>query len=370
MNRLFILGMILLICVSSVVKSQDETEGGDKDFYKSSTFNGLKFRSIGPAIASGRISDIAVNPENCNEYYAAAASGGVWKSTNAGITWEPIYENQNSYSIGCLAIDSNNPFVVWVGSGENNSQRSVSYGDGVYKSTDGGKNWKNMGLKNSEHIGKIIIDPSNSNIVYAAAQGPLWGPGGDRGLYKTTDGGESWNKILDISENTGVSDIVFDPRDSQVIYASSYQRRRHIYTLINGGPESNIHKSTDGGKTWVKLTSGIPGIDKGRIGLAVSPVNPDYVYAIIEAAEDKGGFFRSTNRGATWEKRNDYIATSPQYYMEIYCDPFNADRVYSLDTWTKVTDDGGKTFNNLGNNGRHVDDHAFWVDPKRRLKSK
>ncbi|NOY05849.1 MAG: glycosyl hydrolase, partial [Chlorobi bacterium] len=243
-------------------------EPGKSDPFSSGTFSGLKFRSIGPALTSGRVADIAVRPDMPSTYYVAAASGGVWKTTNAGTTWKPVFDKQSSYSIGCVTIDPNNPHVVWVGSGENNSQRSVSYGDGVYKSEDGGATWKNMGLARSEHIGKILVDPRNSNVVYVAAQGPLWGPGGDRGLYKTTDGGATWKAVLSVSENTGVTDIVMDPRNPDVLYAASYQRRRHVWTLINGGPESAIYKTTDGGETWKKLTSGLPSVDMGRIGLA------------------------------------------------------------------------------------------------------
>ncbi len=344
-------------------RSGTPDEPGKSDPFSSGTFSGLKFRSIGPALTSGRVADIAVRPDDPSTYYVAAASGGVWKTTNAGTTWTPVFDKQSSYSIGCVAIDPNNPHVVWVGSGENNSQRSVSYGDGVYKSVDGGRKWKKMGLARSEHIAKILIDPRNSNVVYVAAQGPLWGPGGDRGLYKTTDGGATWKAVLSISENTGVTDVVMDPRDPDVLYAASYQRRRHVWTLINGGPESAIYKTTDGGITWNKLTSGLPSVDLGRIGLAVSPAEPDVVYAVVEAAEGKGGFFRSTDRGASWQRRSRYIARSPQYYMELVCDPYDVDRVYSLDTYTKVTEDGGKTFHNLGNKNRHVDDHAMWIDP-------
>lgn len=329
----------------------------------SSTYSGLKFRSIGPAVASGRIIDIAVNPNNFDEFYIAAASGGVWKTTNHGASFTPIFDSQNSYSIGCISIDPNNTNVVWVGSGENNSQRSVSYGDGVYKSMDGGKSWKNVGLKNSEHIGKIIIDPNNSNIVWVAAQGPLWKAGGDRGLYKTTDGGKNWEKSLEISENTGVSDIAFDPRNSNVIYATSYQRRRHVWTLINGGPEGAIYKSVDGGKNWEKLTNGLPSGDIGRIGIVVSNVNPDYVYAIIEATGDNGGFFRSTDRGASWEKRSGLVSSSPQYYQELIASPKDKDIVFSLSTYTQYTLDGGKTFNTLSFKEKHVDDHALWINP-------
>lgn len=333
------------------------------DYFQSKTFSGLKLRLIGPAITSGRIVDLAVNPKDPSHFFVAVACGGVWKTMNGGITFTPVFDSQNSFSIGCVTLDPNNANVVWVGSGENNSQRSVSYGDGVYKSLDGGKNWKNMGLKKSEHIGKIVIDPRNSNVVYVAAQGPLWGPGGERGLYKTTNGGETWDAALKIGENTGVSDIAMDPRDPDVLYVSSYQRRRHVWTLINGGPESAIHKSTDGGKTWTKLTEGLPSGDVGRIGLALSPVNPDIVFALIETSDNSGGFFRSSDRGASWEKRYDYVSTSAQYYQEIFCDPKNVDRVYSVDTYLKVTDDGGKTWRNLGNEHRHVDDHAIWIDP-------
>ncbi|MDL1892724.1 glycosyl hydrolase, partial [Sphingobacteriales bacterium CHB3] len=351
---------VSLLLLSTLAFSQGKQ---DDSKLSSSTFEGLKFRSIGPALTSGRIGDIAVNSNNTSEWYIAVASGGVWKTINAGTTFEPIFDGEGSYSIGCVTIDPNNPFVIWVGTGENNSQRSVSYGDGVYRSDDGGKSWKNMGLKKSEHIGKIIVDPRSSNIVYVAAQGPLWGPGGDRGLFKTTNGGTTWDSILYVSKHTGVSDIVMDPRNPDVLYAAAYQRRRHVFTLINGGPESAIYKSEDAGKSWRKLAGGLPTGDVGRIGLAISAVNPDVLYAIIELPNRKGGFYRSTNRGASWEKRSDYISGSPQYYNELFCDPKDVDRVYSMDVFLKVTNDGGKTFSNLGGSNRHVDDHAFWINP-------
>src|SRR5437762_6839198 len=245
------------------------------------TFSGLKLRSIGPAIASGRVVGFAVHPNDRSHYYVAVASGGVWKTTNAGTTWAPVFDREGSYSVGCVVLDPKNPHVVWVGTGENNSQRSVGYGDGVYKSTDGGRTWQNVGLKASEHIGKILIDPRDSDTVYVAAQGPLWSPGGDRGLYKTTDGGKTWAKVLNISENTGVTDLVLDPRDPDVLIAAAYQRRRHVYTLVDGGPESAIHRSTDGGKTWTKLRAGLPQGELGRIGLALAASDPDVVYAIV-----------------------------------------------------------------------------------------
>lgn len=327
------------------------------------SLSGLKFRSIGPAVFSGRITDFAVNPAKKSEYYAAVASGGVWKTENAGISWEPIFDGQGSYSIGCVAINPFNPHEIWIGTGENNSQRSVSYGDGIYRSRDDGKSWKNMGLKKSEHIAKIIFDPQNRGIIYVAAQGPLWGPGGDRGLYKSVDGGDSWKKVLNISKDTGVTDVVIDPRNPDVLYAASYQRRRHVWVLLDGGPESAIYKSTDGAKSWDKLSKGLPGDDIGRIGLAISPVNPDIIYAIIEAQYDGSGTYMSVNRGESWIKRNKYIATSPQYYMEIVADPKDAGKLYSLDTWTMVSRDSARTWKRLGNDNRHVDDHALWIDP-------
>jgi hypothetical protein len=226
--------------------------------YDASTFGGLELRNIGPALVSGRVIDIAVDPRNQRTWYIATAGGGVWKTVNAGTTFDPIFDGEGSSSIGCVTVDPNDSLTVWVGSGENNSQRAVAWGDGVYKSTDAGKSWTNMGLKSSEHIGKIVVDPRNSNVVYVAAQGPLWNPGGDRGLYKTTDGGKTWKASLSISENTGVTDVVLDPSNPDVLYAAAYQRRRHVYTLINGGPESAIYRSTDAGATWNKVTKGLP----------------------------------------------------------------------------------------------------------------
>ena len=362
MKRLTLFILALFLLISFPAEAKKEKPAKVEDFLSSKTFSGLKFRSIGPAFTAGRIADFAVNPCNHKEYFVGVACGSVWKTVNSGITYTPVFDRYGSYSIASVVIDQNNTNVVWIGTGEYNSQRAIGYGDGVYCSEDGGKSWKNMGLKESEHIGRIIIDPRNSH-VYVAAQGPLWGPGGDRGLYKTTDDGKTWDKILDISENTGITDIVMDRRNPDILYVASYQRRRRVFTLINGGPESAIYKSTDAGKTWTKLTSGLPGGDVGRIGLTISPVNPDVVYAIIEAAGDSGGFFRSTNRGATWRRMNRYVSRSPQYYNRIMVDPKDVDKVYSLDVRTMVTEDGGTTWRRLGNRNRHVDDHALWIDP-------
>jgi len=363
-QRVALLTVLLFLGVSATgwAKKKDKEDEKEDKAITSSLVNGLKFRSIGPAFASGRIADFAVNPDNPSEFYVGVASGNIWKTTNKGVTFSPIFENYGSYSIGCLAMDPSNSHIIWAGTGENNHQRALAYGDGVYKSMDGGKSWKNMGLKESRQIGMIAIDPNNTNVVYVAAEGSVWGPGGQRGLYKTTDGGETWNKVLDISEHTGVNNVIFDPRNPDVLYASTEQRRRHVHTKIGGGPESAIYKSTDAGANWRKLTKGLPSGHVGGIGLAISPVNPDVLYAIIEAERSTGGFFRSTDRGESWEKRNSHHS-SGQYYNEIYCDPVDVDKVYSMETVSKVTTDGGKTWENLGLKARHVDDHALWIDP-------
>jgi photosystem II stability/assembly factor-like uncharacterized protein len=346
-------------CMAQKKKAEEEKK---ESKIPEGAFSGLQWRSIGPAFTSGRIADFAFNPANRSEWFVAVASGHVWKTLNNGTTFTPVFDNYGAYAIGCVKMDPSNPNVVWVGTGENNHQRALGYGNGVYKSLDGGKSWKNMGLKESRQIGMIAISPENSDIVFVAAEGSVWGPGGDRGLYKTTDGGATWKKVLDISIHTGVNSVIIDPRDPRIMYASSEQRRRHVFTKIGGGPESAIYKSTDGGETWRKLTSGLPGGHVGGMGLAVSPVNPDYVYAIIEAEGETGGFFRSMNRGETWEKMSDH-SSSGQYFNEIYCDPKDVNKVYSVETVTQVTLDGGRAWTMVGLNSRHVDDHAMWIDP-------
>lgn len=361
-SAIIFLSMFFLWPCLLTAQKKKVNEGEVTTTFKSSTFSGLKWRSIGPAIASGRIADFAVNPDNPKEYFVAVASGHVWKTVNAGITYEPVFDNKGSYSIGVVTMDPTNHNCIWIGTGENNHQRALGYGNGVWKSQDGGKTWTNMGLKESRQIGGIVINPENPDIVYVAAEGSPWGPGGDRGLFKTTDGGKTWTKVLEISENTGVNNIVMNPGDPDLLYATSEQRRRHVHTKIGGGPETAFYKSTDGGQNWKKLTNGLPKADMGGTGIAISPVKPDIIYAIIEAAGDKGGFFRSTDRGESWTKMSAY-SSSGQYYNEIYCDPTDVDVVYSVDTYTKVTRDGGKTWNNLGRNNRHVDDHAMWIDP-------
>lgn len=351
--------------VASANEAQKPAENAEKpkEPMSSGTFDGLKLRSIGPAMISGRVVAFAVDAHNRAHYFVGTASGGLWKTENDGISWTPVFEHEGSYSIGAVALDPNNPNVVWVGTGESNSQRSVAYGDGVYRSDDGGKNWVNAGLKHSEHIGRIVVDPRDSKVVYVAAEGPLWNAGGDRGLYKTTDAGKTWKKVLEISDKTGVGDVAMDPEDPDVLYAAAYQRARTVWTLIDGGPESAIYKSNDAGSTWNKLKEGLPEAEMGRIGLAVSPADPNVVYATIEAANKKGGVFRSNDAGATWEKRNDFDTTA-MYYGQIVADPKNVDRIYVPNFNIMVSTDGGKTLTKLPSRWKHVDNHAIWIDPE------
>ena len=320
-------------------------------------------RAIGPAVTSGRVIAIAVHPEDRTVWYVGAASGGVWKTADNGTTFAPVFDRESSYSIGAVAIDPRRPEIVWVGTGELNAQRSVGWGDGVYKSEDGGRSWRNVGLKSSEHIGRIVVDPRRPDTVWVAAQGPLWGPGGDRGLYRTDDGGKTWRRMLATSEHTGVTDVVLDPRDPDTLYAATWQRRRHVFTYVGGGPESAIHRSTDGGATWTRLRGGLPGGDCGRIGLAVSPADPTFLYATVEAGGGAGGTFRSTDRGATWERRSDFTAQG-MYYGQIICDPRDRERIYLMHVTTMVSTDGGKTVAPLGERNKHVDNHALWIDPE------
>ncbi len=363
--------LLLLLAFNPAAAKKKGKKGGEeakekaKPTFSASLFSGLKLRSLGPAITSGRIADIAVDPTDKLRWFVAVASGGVWLTHNGGTTWKPVFDSQGSYSIGCVTIDPNNPLNVWVGTGENNSQRSVGYGDGVYKSVNGGKSWKKVGLMKSEHIGRILIDPRDSDVVYVAAQGPLWSAGGDRGLYKTIDGGKVWELILEIDEHTGVSEVVADPRDPDTLYAVAYQRRRHVWTLVNGGPGSAIYKSTDGGRTWRKIRRGLPGVDLGRIGIAIAPSKPDTLYAVVEAAQGKSGFYRSDDRGESWSKQSGYVSGSPQYYQELFVDPHDHERVYSMDVVPDVSEDGGKNFKSIPIDAMHVDIHAWWIDPDR-----
>ncbi len=366
MNK-FTLTVALILCITfltlnpAVSQKRSKNSKATTSALADSVFAGIKLRNIGPAFMSGRIADIAIHPKNENIWYVAVGSGGVWKTVNAGITWTPIFDQQASYSIGCVTIDPGNPNVIWVGTGENVGGRHVGFGDGIYKSKDGGVTWANMGLKNSDHISKIIVHPENSDIIWVAAQGPLWSSGGDRGLYKSVDGGASWKKTLGDNLWTGVTDIVIDPRNPDQLYAATWQRHRTVASYLGGGPKSGLHRSSDGGETWEPLANGIPKQNLGKIGLAISPHNPDILYAAIELELKKGGVFRSTDQGTTWEKRSDAVGggTGPHYYQELYASPHHPGTLYLMNNYLLVSEDGGKTFTKQNRDHKHVDNHAI-----------
>jgi len=356
----------ILLVISILFIPIDTIAQTEKNKAITEAANGFQLRGIGPALMGGRIADIAIHPTHPSTWYVAAGSGNLWKTTNSGITWQPVFDKQSSYSIGTVAIDPNHPETVWVGTGENVSGRHVGWGDGIYKSTNGGKTWQQMGLTKSEHIGKILVDPRNSDVVLVAAEGPLWASGGERGVYKTTDGGKTWTLVLEIDKNTGVTDLEFHPTNPDIVYAAAYQRRRHTWALLAGGPKSGIYKSTNNGTAWNKITTGLPQGDMGKIGLAVTPANSSLVYATIEANNKEKGFYRSANEGESWEKRSSYTSggTGPHYYQEIEVSPENPDLIYQMDVFIHVSRDGGKSFDYLGNGReKHSDNHAFWIDP-------
>ncbi len=349
-------------CAASVAARKGAGAEDEKpEPWSAATFKGMELRNIGPALMSGRIADIATRPDDPNTWYVGVGSGGVWKTTNAGTTWKSVFDGQGSYSIGDIAIAPSNPHIVWVGTGENIGGRHVGFGDGVYRSKDGGQTWENMGLKASEHIGKIVIHKEDPNTVWVAAEGPLWSKGGDRGLYKSTDGGKNWKKVLETGEWTGVTDLEVDPRNPDVMYAATWQRHRTVANYIGGGPETGIYRSTDGGETWERLKEGLPKGNMGKIGLAISPMNPDVLYAAIEQDRRKGGFYRSTDRGSSWERRSDTVsrATGPHYYQELEASPHVFDLVYLVDVRIQISRDGGKTFQNIEEEHKHSDNHAL-----------
>lgn len=416
---------ILVAAIAMALAALPSGQGQER--MNEAALKGLAFRSIGPGFTSGRVQDVEIDPKNPSVWYVTSAFGGLWKTENRGISFAPIFDDGGSFTLCCLTIDPKDSNVLWLGTGENTSQRSAHFGDGVYKSTDAGKTWKHMGLKNSEHIGEILVDPRNSSVVYVSAQGPLWSTGGDRGLYKTTDGGATWNRILHVSDDTGVSEIRFQPGKPDVLYASAYQRRRAVGQMIGGGPEGGIFKTTDGGKKWTKLTKGLPTADMGRAGLAVDPKNPNRVYALIDAKRPEAGFYRSDDAGASWTRTGRSVpreggrggggrggapaqprtpcqplgaapaaappapATPPetdaqqgrggrgnqgpqddcyrgggaQYYHEIYADPYRADWIWSINVSMELSKDGGKTWSAAGieDTGVHVDHHALAFNP-------
>jgi len=300
-RRCLVIAIVMLVVGWSAGPAGQSPAGADR--LTADVLKGMALRSIGPALVTGRIADVAIDPKNPSVWYIASAFGGLWKTVNRGVTFEPIFDQGPSFTLCCVVVDPKDSNVVWLGTGENKSQRSAHFGDGVYKSTDAGKTWKQVGLPASEHIGKIVIDPRNSNTVFVASQGPLFSSGGDRGLYKTIDGGKTWQAVLTVSPDTGISDVVLDPNKPDVMYASAYQRRRHVGQMIGGGPEGGIFKSTNAGKTWKKLAGGLPKGDMGRAGLAVDGrKKPATVFAIVDAKRDESGFYRSDDAGATWAR--------------------------------------------------------------------
>jgi photosystem II stability/assembly factor-like uncharacterized protein len=348
--------LVMLLTVPAAFAHADE---------ETDLFAGFELRGIGPALMSGRISHLELHPDDPNTWYVAVGSGGVWKTVNAGTTWTPLFDDQVSYSIGTIALDPQNPNVVWVGTGEDVGGRHVGYGDGLYRSADGGKNWEHRGLENSEHIARIVIHPDDSNVIYVAAQGPLWAPGGERGFFRSTDGGETWTKTLGDEEYTGVTDLVMDPRDPDVLYAATWQHHRTVAAYMGGGPKTRIHRSDDGGVTWRELGEqehgGLPQGNLGKIGLAISPHDPDSIYAAIELDRRKGAVYRSTDRGESWEKRSDTVSggTGPHYYQELYASPHHEGRIYLVSNTSQISYDGGATFEPMSNENKHVDDHAI-----------
>ncbi len=351
---------LLILCFISCfffsAKAQDKQQT-----IQDTSITGLSFRSIGPAFMSGRIADIVIDPNNQNVWYVAVGSGGVWKTENSGTTWQPLTDNESFYSTGCITLDPGNSSTVWLGTGENVGGRHVGIGHGVYVSYDGGKSWKNKGLKKSEHISKIIVNPKNPDEVWVASQGPLWSSGGERGLYKTNDGGTTWKLVLSSNEWTGVTDLVMDPGNEKILYAATWQRHRTVAAYVGGGEGTAIYKSTDGGESWNQLKTGLPKSEMGKIGLAISPIDPDVLYAAIELDRRKGAIYRSDDQGASWTKMSDVVSggTGPHYYQELVASPHVFDKIYLMDVLVQVSDDGGKTFYRMNENNKHVDNHSL-----------
>jgi photosystem II stability/assembly factor-like uncharacterized protein len=397
----------VLASLSVITTITGAGQGSNGSALTAGALKGLEFRGIGPALATGRIQDVQIDPKNPSVWYVASAFGGLWKTTNRGITFKPIFEEGGSFTLCCVAIDPKDSNIIWLATGENTSQRSAHFGDGVYKSTDAGATWKRVGLASSEHIGRLLIDPRNSNVVYVAAQGPLFAPGGERGVFKTTDGGQTWQPSLTISADTGANDLAFDPKNPDVLYASAYQRRRAVGQLIGGGPEGGIYKTTNAGRTWTKLSRGLPAGDTGRIALATDGrKSPATVFALINAQLKEAGFYRSDDAGASWSRighmqppagragraggageaggagREDrgggpgafptggapddfYRGGDPQYYFELFVDPYKPDTIWSVNTNLEVSTDGGHNFKRAGfeDLGMHVDHHVVAWDP-------
>ena len=337
----------------------------------------LQYREIGPALMGGRIADLAVVESKPQVFYIATGTGGVWRTDNHGTSWTPLFDDQPTSSIGDVTLDQSNPNLVWVGTGEPQNRQSSGWGNGVYKSTDAGNTWRHMGLDATKHVGRILIHPRNPEIVYVAAVGDLWGPNDERGVYRTHDGGETWENVLHIDEHTGAIDLAMDPGDPNTIFAAMYQRQRTGWGFNGGGPGSGLHRTFDGGDTWTELTEGLPEGDKGRIGVDIFRQDGNVVYALVEADarspdagffgggggdESQSGLYRSLDRGDTWEKMSS-TNPRPMYYSQVRIDPSNPDRIYVLGGNLMVSDDGGRTFRSDGAAQVHVDHHALWINP-------
>ncbi|MBO3700533.1 hypothetical protein [Roseivirga sp. E12] len=337
----------------------------------SETFNGLRLRNIGPATMSGRVVDLAVVESDPYTFYVATATGGIWKTTNNGVNFKPVFEKEATHSIGAIAVHQKNPNHVWVGTGERANRQSSGWGDGVYKSSDGGESWSNVGLKDSHHVGRIALHPTDTNTVYVAAMGHLWGANNERGLYKTTDGGKTWDRIIYVDDDTGVVDVALDPENPQIVYAATYQRRRKPFGFHGGGPGSGLHKSSDGGKTWKELRVGLPEGDFGRIGISIYRKDPNLIYASVEQGfqynastaynERRAGFYRSLDKGETWEFMSNWNPR-PMYASQPLVDPSDASRIYMMNQYS-YSSDSGRTFR-PARQSLHGDDRIFWVNPK------
>ena len=398
MKRLFLAALVAVLAATSVISRAQSGPALDGQ-----TLKGIELRNIGPGLTTGRVQDVEIDPRNPNVWYVAAAFGGLWKTTNRGITFEPIFDEHKAFNMCCVVIDPKDSNVVWLGTGENKSQRSAHFGDGLYKSADAGKTWARAGLEHSEHIGAIAIDPRNSNVVWVASQGPLFSAGGERGVYKTTDGGRTWTRVLHVNDDTGFTSLAFEPGRPDVVYAGTYQRRRHVGQMIGGGPDGGIFKTTNGGKSWTKLTNGLPKDDVGRIALLTDPKAPKRVYALIDAkappgqgrgrgqgrggdagaappatpppaapAVDEMGFYISEDSGGTWVRQSKYRGGGPAYYSELFLDPVKPDTIWSINTQMERSTDKGKTWERLGwDTGQgaftvHVDHHVIEFDPADR----
>ena len=369
LTRLLVVGSLTAMLAGPAKAQTDRIEAA---------ISNLQWREIGPTIMGGRVADLAVVESNPATFYVGIATGGVWRTTNNGASWEPLFDDQPTSSIGDITLSQANPNLIWVGTGEPQNRQSSPWGNGVYKSLDGGRTWQHMGLEATRHIARIRIHPSNSDVVYVAAVGHLWGPNEERGIYRTKDGGRTWEKVLYVDEDTGAIDLIMDPDDPQTLFAAMYQRRRTGFGFNGGGPGSGIYRTTDGGDSWEELTNGLPGGIKGRIGLDIYRGDGNLVFAIIEAdlrrsgfggraaqqpqGDQQNGVYRSTDRGDTWEQ----VSTTnnrPMYYSQIRVDPNDPNRIYLGGSSLYRSSDGGRTFTNDAARGVHSDHHALWIDP-------